>query len=62
EPCPFSPYSQQCLKSSSVLDVLQSPFFRNIQEISMREAGVPHTGGCTLFSHEDEVVKVQHSV
>ncbi|MDR0981055.1 MAG: radical SAM protein, partial [Methanocalculaceae archaeon] len=40
EPCPFSPYSQQCLKSSSVLDVLQSPFFRNIQEISMREAGV----------------------
>lgn len=58
EPCPFSPYSQQSLKSSSILDVLQSPFFREIREISMRDAGASHTGRCTLFSHEDEVVKM----
>ncbi len=61
EPCPFSPYSRQNLRSCSILEVLQSPFFRDIREISMREAGMPHTGGCTLFSREEEVSKVQSS-
>lgn len=59
EPCPFSPHSRDSLKSCSILEVLQSPFFREIQEISGREARVPHAGGCTLFFHEDEVMKVQ---
>ena len=59
EPCPFSSHSRQNLKSDSVLDVLQSPFFREVREISMREAGMPHAGGCTLFSREEEVSKVQ---
>ena len=61
EPCPFSPYSRQNLKSCSVLDVLQSSFFREVREISMRETETPHVGGCTLFSQEREVEKVQSS-
>lgn len=54
EPCPFSPYSQTNLKEQSLLEVLQSPFFEKVRQISAAEAAL-HQGGCTLFAHEGEV-------
>lgn len=50
EPCPFSPYSQQSLKSSSVLDVLQPPFFREVRDISMRGRSFPYRKVYAVFS------------
>ncbi len=57
EPCPFSPYSEMNLKRKSILEVLQSPFFERVREISMLET-LGHKGGCTLFQHEDEVRRI----
>ncbi|MDR1700381.1 MAG: radical SAM protein [Lachnoclostridium sp.] len=54
EPCPFSPYSEMNLKQHSLIEVLESPFFEKVREISASEA-LNHKGGCTLFQHEDEV-------
>lgn len=54
EPCPFSPHSEMNLKRQSILEVLQSPFFGKVREISMAQA-LQHKGGCTLFQFEDEV-------
>lgn len=50
EPCPFSPHSVDNILNSSLLDILQSPFFD-----SLRNSGVlseTHTGGCTLFGKD----------
>ncbi len=57
EACPFSPFSKMNLKDCSILDILDSPFFAEIREIGKREAS-SHSGGCTLFTHEDEVRKL----
>lgn len=54
EPCPFSPYSEMNLKQHSLTEVLGSPFFEKVREISASEA-LSHKGGCTLFRHEAEV-------
>lgn len=54
EPCPFSPYSEMNLKEQTILEVLQSPFFAKVREISAAEA-LTHQGGCTLFRHQEEV-------
>lgn len=54
EPCPFSPYSEMNLKEQSLLNVLQSSFFKKVREIGAAEA-LNHKGGCTLFQHEDKV-------
>ncbi|HOP10399.1 MAG TPA: radical SAM protein [Oscillospiraceae bacterium] len=53
EACPFSPYSDTDLKSSTLKDALQSPFFRSLQERGL--SGGEHDGGCTLFENEDTV-------
>ncbi|MDR1136342.1 MAG: hypothetical protein LBL49_09235 [Clostridiales Family XIII bacterium] len=37
EPCPFSPYSAMNLKTQSILEVLHSPFFEKVREISASE-------------------------
>lgn len=55
EPCPFSPFSEMNLKTDPFLDVLQSPFFAKVREISVAEA-LHHEGGCTLFQHKDDVL------
>ena len=52
EPCPFSPYSSQTLKESTVADVLRSGFFSELRKIA---AETPHHGGCTLFARKDDV-------
>lgn len=54
EPCPFSPFSAMNLKDQSILDVLQSPFFEEVRELSAGEV-LNHQGGCTLFQQEEEV-------
>mgnify|MGYP004448125947 CR=1 FL=1 len=50
------------ISSCSVLDILQSSFFREVREISMRETETTHVVGCTLFSQEREVEKLQSSI
>ncbi len=54
EPCPFSPFSAQNVRNSSLLEVLTSPFFEGVREISRHDTS-HGGGGCTLFSHEQEV-------
>ncbi len=54
EPCPFSPYSHMNLKQQTLLEVIRSPFFGKIRELTAAEA-LNHKGGCTLFQHRDEV-------
>lgn len=54
EACPFSPYSKMNLKDSSILEILESPFFQEIREIS-KKGTKSHSGGCTLFSYESDV-------
>ncbi|MDR2044699.1 MAG: radical SAM protein [Clostridium sp.] len=54
EPCPFSPYSEENLKEQSLEEVLRSPFFERVREISGSEA-LFHKGGCALFRHQEEV-------
>lgn len=60
EPCPFSPYSDTSLKDGSLIDALQSPLFRRLNEegLLLRE----HDGGCVLFSEEQEVKRLLHGV
>jgi len=53
EACPFSPYSDTDLKSSTLKEALQSPFFRSLQERGL--SGGEHDGGCTLFENEEAV-------
>ena len=57
EACPFSPFSKMNLKDCSIIEILDSPFFAKIREISKRGTD-NHSGGCTLFSYEDEVRKL----
>ncbi len=53
EPCPFSPYSDTSLKTSSLRDALKSPLFTKLRdgETLLQE----HTGGCTLFTQSELV-------
>ena len=53
EPCPFSPYSDRSLKECTLLEALNSPFFRRLQETHL--VGGEHTGGCALFEQESKV-------
>ena len=53
EPCPFSPYSDTNVKTTSLKDALSSPLF-----IQLRESGAlleDHTGGCVLFEKKEQV-------
>ena len=53
EPCPFSPYSDINVKSTSLKKALKSPLFAALrdQHIIFRE----HTGGCVLFEQKEAV-------
>ncbi len=53
EPCPASPYSDINVRDATILEVLDSGFFK-----SLREDGIlteDHDGGCVLFEHKKEV-------
>ena len=53
EPCPFSPYSDINVKSTSLRQALRSPLFTALREqnVLMEE----HSGGCVLFERRDTV-------
>ncbi len=53
EPCPFSPYSDISLKSSSLRDALDSALFRQIRENHFEAQN--HVGGCVLFPRKSEI-------
>jgi len=53
EPCPFSPYSDMNLRNHTLLEVLQSPFFRLVRDLNAQ--GGEHSGGCALFEKEAQV-------
>lgn len=55
EACPFSPYSDRNLKEYSLLDIIDSPFFKKLQIEHL--VGGEHTGGCSLFENEEQVKK-----
>ena len=53
EPCPASPYSDINVRDTSLMEALNSKFFR-----SLRDGGIlldDHEGGCVLFEHKEEV-------
>jgi MoaA/NifB/PqqE/SkfB family radical SAM enzyme len=53
EACPFSPYSDRNITDSGLKEALKSPFFAKLRESGL--VGGEHTGGCTLFEHNEEV-------
>lgn len=53
EPCPFSPYAMHNLKETSILDIIDSGYFRGLRELAT--AAGTHTGGCVLFEREHQV-------
>lgn len=53
EPCPFSPFSDSNVVKLGVKGALRSPLFKKIR--AAEALGWEHTGGCTLFEHQDEV-------
>ena len=56
EPCPFSPFSVANVADVGLLGALQSDFFAKVRAIEAAHAD-EHMGGCTLFLHEDEVIR-----
>ena len=53
EPCPFSPFSDSNVLEIGVKGALKSPLFRTLRDASILSWA--HTGGCTLYEHQDEV-------
>ena len=53
EPCPFSPFSDLSLRDHSLLEALDSPLFRRLDQEGLLLG--EHTGGCQLFEQEAEV-------
>jgi MoaA/NifB/PqqE/SkfB family radical SAM enzyme len=53
EPCPFSPFSDTSLKTSTLKDALISPLFKRLT-LGGYLTG-EHLGGCTLFNKEAEI-------
>lgn len=57
EPCPFSPYSRENVRTGSLLSVLQSPFFHEVRQLEQNAK--EHSGGCALFHFREEVAALQ---
>ncbi|WP_461254967.1 radical SAM/SPASM domain-containing protein [Treponema sp. R80B11-R83G3] len=53
EPCPFSPYSDTSLKTTTLRKALQSPLFTRLREEG--DLLSEHTGGCVLFDQAEYV-------
>ena len=56
ENCPFSPYSDRNIRTSTLLEVLKSPLFRALRD--ERLVGGEHIGGCALFERKDDVQRI----
>ena len=53
EPCPFSPYSDVNIRSSSLREAMNSPLF-----LALRSGDIlvdDHEGGCVLYEKRDQV-------
>ena len=62
EPCPFSPYSDINVKSTSLREAINSKLFRTMREEEMLSD--EHKGGCVLFERRDrmnEIMKRLHA-
>jgi MoaA/NifB/PqqE/SkfB family radical SAM enzyme len=54
EPCPFSPYSDTNMRDKTILEALESPFFKKLQNSGIQDND--HSGGgCSLFESRKEV-------
>ena len=53
EPCPASPYSDINVRNATILEVLESGFFKSLREDGILTAD--HVGGCVLFENKEEV-------
>lgn len=53
EVCPFSPYSDRNVAETGLKEALKSPFFAKLRKSGL--IGGEHSGGCTLFEHEEQV-------
>ena len=60
EPCPFSPFSDSNVLEMGVKGALQSPLFRTLRDASI--LSWEHTGGCTLYEHQDEVKSMMNEL
>jgi len=58
EPCPFSPYSDANIREMTLMEAMESPFFKKLRSGDMLLAD--HTGGCVLFTQEDSVKELLH--
>ena len=56
EPCPASPYSDINVKDTTVLEALESNFFKSLRDNGLLMSH--NDGGCVLFEHEKEVQKL----
>ena len=56
EPCPFSPYSDVNIRSTSLRDALHSPLFLALQkgDILLDD----HQGGCVLYEKRELVEQI----
>jgi MoaA/NifB/PqqE/SkfB family radical SAM enzyme len=53
EPCPFSPYSDTNLRTTTLRDALKSPLFSKLRDLHILSE--EHNGACLLFEREDTV-------
>jgi MoaA/NifB/PqqE/SkfB family radical SAM enzyme len=59
QPCPFSPYSDRNLKEISLLEALESPFFKDLKQHDVLKD--EHVGGCVLFERRNQVEEILQS-
>lgn len=55
EPCPFSPYTDTNVKTTSLKEAIQSSLFTKIRENEILNED--HSGGCVLYKYRSEVEK-----
>ena len=56
EPCPFSPYSDSNVKTTSLREAIRSRLFSALREEHVMEQA--HVGGCVLFTQRDKVESI----
>ena len=60
EPCPFSPYSDSNVKTSSLKEAIRSRLFEHLREQHVLEA--EHVGGCVLFAQKSQVEQIMAEI
>ena len=59
EPCPFSPYSDINVKKTSLVEAINSKFFKSLRDENILND--THTGGCVLYEKKEQVLKILNS-